>query len=1135
MTRPISRLAPILLFLCAFIGLHCDFSDLAVGNGAGDSCLEDEDCHDGYECRGGICVAEIVPADSDMDAEESGEEPDYSSTEEEESPGDWDDDFDCTGDGEIAMPCYDQGGTCSYSGECPEGTEAMDDPMGCGSNALCCMLWRPCATRGGYCEPPVASACYRNGYLPHFENAWECGNIDGFCCLPETDCLMEGESGTIGEDHCCSGLTEVEGLYPLATDSVDDCKPGCENCFYCTRCGNDICGEAENYCNCPHDCPEPSTPCYSVQDCPTSECFINTTGECVQTDSSCESEICRQNMQAFEDHLCLDRQCTPRICTPGDTVTHTCWNGDEVTACECLAGGGWRCEENVESLCPDEPECSPGQRTYYPCLDGSEVVHCQCQGDAYSPRCRTSGTAGWVDGFTGEMLLETACESCFAVCRHEGSYSEGWYDSCNGQLIQWGDCSPEWECVANPKILCPIPDLSCEEARGTCVQGDCAVGEYRDERFSCESGSCCLPTVYGDCRRAGGNCDYMGMGCLGAFYKAPYVRGCPEGIECCMCPFDDCSSPPECAEHEDCPEAWCVQLSDEDGNRCMEIDFECQYNSCVPRTTTLDNYVCDPQTNRCREEEIPCLTQGGHCYDSYTGCQLGYVAVANPMGCERPYPTCCLPVECTEDEDCPDPGCSMEGDTCISYDFGCLGSECRYNRRSYPGHECSEEGYCVAPPIPDCEEEGGTCIGWGPECPETHYNSTNACGYGQCCMPHELGDCHQFGGTCTNPLEECPEGSFTYDWAESCSYYRSRCCLPGESTCPEDLSQCSTPRCEDLSIGGAPYCREFRPDCRYGRCAESETYYPDRRCHDADCLEGPDFCRAKGGFCVWGDDCPGIDPPLAGDAVCGEGAVCCTDYTYLYTMRRNCYAISPLPDPFCYDAIDEMCVDFTPWCVADLPPNQILIMPFREHDRWECIEGECVAPNSCIEIGGICQDAYETCPADWIEAEEADCGDESQGCCVPFPASECERMGGVCGYSDESYTLVNYNGDYACDFEGQVCTEIESFTRCWGHGGYQIHPHVAVSPGEEWFPEATTYCPEYFHLDCPSRMDCCCLPLLDICEDNEDCLMTHGTSCRMDESTGDCIENRTHCLQGHCRDEEKALPGRQCVDNYKCD
>ncbi|MBN2497333.1 MAG: hypothetical protein JXR96_22270 [Deltaproteobacteria bacterium] len=75
---------------------------------------------------------------------------------------------------------------------------------------------------------------------------------------PGGTCHAEGESyeeDMAGGEKipCCPGLVSIrEAVYDPKTGACS--FPRCP-CFVCTRCGDGKCGQGENKCNCPKDCP----------------------------------------------------------------------------------------------------------------------------------------------------------------------------------------------------------------------------------------------------------------------------------------------------------------------------------------------------------------------------------------------------------------------------------------------------------------------------------------------------------------------------------------------------------------------------------------------------------------------------------------------------------------------------------------------------------------------------------------------------------------------------------------------------------------------------------------------------------------------------------------------------------------
>lgn len=108
---------------------------------------------------------------------------------------------------------------------------------------------------------------------------------------------------------------------------------------------------------------------------------------------------------------------------------------------EIFCSGHWECEcGECRAVCESET-CGDG----YCDLAGGETQD-SCPADCKEPTCRPvcgaigSRSEGWRDSCTGQLIRWDRCGQCEAVCLFCGSKSEGWYDSCTGELIQWGDC-----------------------------------------------------------------------------------------------------------------------------------------------------------------------------------------------------------------------------------------------------------------------------------------------------------------------------------------------------------------------------------------------------------------------------------------------------------------------------------------------------------------------------------------------------------------------------------------------------------------------------------------------------------------------------------------------------------------------
>jgi len=151
-------------------------------------------------------------------------------------------------------------------------------------------------------------------------------------------CLAEGQSGAIVPNHpvCCAGLTYSSCDAP---DSNNVCPfDRCAGGFFCTNCGNGVCGLGENKCNCPQDCGGPTTTTLptGIQ---CDECFANSKCKCTLTTGCTNGIWSLQNTQGTPLSSSLSQQFpqTPPATvefTPNNTGTITvramCWTNNQV-------------------------------------------------------------------------------------------------------------------------------------------------------------------------------------------------------------------------------------------------------------------------------------------------------------------------------------------------------------------------------------------------------------------------------------------------------------------------------------------------------------------------------------------------------------------------------------------------------------------------------------------------------------------------------------------------------------------------------------------------------------------------------------------------------------------------------------
>jgi len=91
----------------------------------------------------------------------------------------------------------------------------------------------------------VISSCGHHAWESRF---WDKLNLTS----APSSCLEEGQSGIVADSlDCCPGLTKISCDAP---DANNTCPNNCTDSFFCTNCGDGICGLGENKCNCPGDC-----------------------------------------------------------------------------------------------------------------------------------------------------------------------------------------------------------------------------------------------------------------------------------------------------------------------------------------------------------------------------------------------------------------------------------------------------------------------------------------------------------------------------------------------------------------------------------------------------------------------------------------------------------------------------------------------------------------------------------------------------------------------------------------------------------------------------------------------------------------------------------------------------------------
>ncbi len=116
-------------------------------------------------------------------------------------------------------------------------------------------IYRCCAEgQGRSCCPPETLPDPDAGRLA---TCFKYGGVRGACVGPNEQ--LEGKDIC---SLCCPGLSRVPSLAPAKDGPIRignvDCEPtNFPSVFGCTACGDGVCDEGENACNCPGDCGNP--------------------------------------------------------------------------------------------------------------------------------------------------------------------------------------------------------------------------------------------------------------------------------------------------------------------------------------------------------------------------------------------------------------------------------------------------------------------------------------------------------------------------------------------------------------------------------------------------------------------------------------------------------------------------------------------------------------------------------------------------------------------------------------------------------------------------------------------------------------------------------------------------------------
>jgi len=166
--------------------------------------------------------------------------------------------------------------------------------------------------------------------------------------LAQADCYQEGERFWETNEilECCPGLVKSVDSFPQEPiGAPDSCiAPTCR-CFVCIRCGDGICGTAENWCNCLTDCEKPEeVPCKEDIDCGTDSCQQGR-NRCIEIKHRCIVGECRHSTSTYTDFSCARYYFTNLPYPDSAQCIDTCGDG----MCRSPETRWW---------CPEDCECA---------------------------------------------------------------------------------------------------------------------------------------------------------------------------------------------------------------------------------------------------------------------------------------------------------------------------------------------------------------------------------------------------------------------------------------------------------------------------------------------------------------------------------------------------------------------------------------------------------------------------------------------------------------------------------------------------------------------------------------------------------------------------------------------------------
>jgi len=477
-------------------------------------------------------------------------------------------------------------------------------------------------------------------------------------------------------------------------------------CNFCDH--NGVCGDKENYFNCPSDCPAVCG--NKVIEHPAETCDDGNTTDGDGCDSNCTVTACGNGIATAgetcgepgtpacgDGQYCYNCTCKTPVCgdgviDPGEVCDDGNTNSNDFCTSSCVPNV---CGDGIVNHDPLVVP-RPGDTRFEQC-DGSDAP-CQTLLGSSSRYCDNSTCVCL--GFCGDGVCDSSKETaldCYADCH---SCGDGICDS----FLDGPGCA---DCASSPR--------TCGD--GVCGSGETVFNCFRDCKTGCGDGICndteSSATCYGDCKICGdGYCD-AGLGETGV--------NCPE----------DCSLTPDSC-----------------GDKVCDARTE-NINNCYADCATCGDRLCDAALG---ENQTSCAIDCG--------------------GIIRPPPTSCGNGVCDEGESCdtcsadccapPPPPAAICGNSICE-----VGEDCRSCSQDCgicpppPTNTICGNGICeLGEDCTSCSLDCGLC----PPPPTKTICGNSICELGEDCTSCSL-DC----GLCPPPPTKTICGNSVCELGEDCT------------------------------------------------------------------------------------------------------------------------------------------------------------------------------------------------------------------------------------------------------------------------------------------------------------------------------------------------------------------------------